>query len=85
MFFNIFKKKKLLFHGRGGMTFRYQDCEYLIDSEMSFDKNVDIVIYKDSIQFTDRTKSISEEQKTEVLSSLLDYLKNEEGLKVKLA
>jgi hypothetical protein len=85
MGFNIFKKKKARFLGRGGLIFIYEGKEYLVDSEMSFSKDIDIVVYKDSIQLKDKTTWIEEVHKKRVFDSLLEYLKNEEHLQVKVA
>lgn len=85
MAFNFFRKKKVRFLGRGGLIFKYQNDDYLIDSEMSFSEGVDIVIYKDSVRHYDGNGSISETRKNEIISSLLDCLKNEEHLKVETA
>jgi hypothetical protein len=83
--FNFFRKKKVKFLGRGGVIFRYQNNDYFIDSEMSFSKDIDIVLFKESIRLKDRNESLSETQKKEILDHLLDYLKNKEHLRVELS
>lgn len=82
MLFNLFKKKPIKFLGRGGIVYKYLDKEYSIESEMSFNKDIDIVIYVDSVQL--KGQYLNEPQKKEVLDSLVKYLVDNERLKVKL-
>jgi len=84
MLFNLFRKREVKFLGRSGLIFKYQNDDYYIDSEMSFSKDIDIVIFKESVRLKDRNESVSEIVKKEVLDHLLDYLKNKEKLKVEL-
>lgn len=81
---NLFKKKEVKFLGRGGMILNYQNVDYYIDSEMSFSKDIDIVIFKESIQFKDTNEGLTEDKKKEILAYLLDYLMNKEKLRIKL-
>lgn len=78
----IRKKKQVIFLGRGGLIYDHRNIEYLIDSEMSFTENVDIIIFPDSIKLKEGNRALSESDIKEVLYSLLLYLKDEEKLKV---
>jgi hypothetical protein len=53
--FSFFQKEEAALSGRGGLIFRYNNTDYSIDSEMSFNKSTDIVVYKDSVQLKKRT------------------------------
>lgn len=84
MLTNFFKKKEVKFLGRGGMILNYQNNDYIIDSEMLFGEDFDIVIYTDSIQFKDTKASITEAKKKEILDYLIDYLVKRENLRIEL-
>ncbi len=58
---------------------------YFIDPEMLDGKDHDLVVYKKSVRIKDGAEMISNSIKNEVLSSLLDYLKDKERLRVDLA
>lgn len=83
--FGIFKKKKVKYLGRGGIIYTHEGVPYIIDSEMLDGKDYDLVVYKKSVERKDNTEIVPVSKKDEVLSSLIDYLKNEECLRVELA
>ena len=82
--FSFFQKEEAALSGRGGLIFRYNNTDYSIDSEMSFNKSTDIVVYKDSVQLAKKKDSVSAAHKKEVLTYLLDYLENQEHLKIEV-
>jgi len=84
MWFKGFGKKRVTFLGRGGVIFEYQDLHYIVDSEVAFSHDVDIVIYKDSLKFKEKKQEMNAEQKEEVLNALIECLKQEENLTVKV-
>ena len=84
MLFRFFKRKPVKFLGRGGVVYRYNDVDYLVDSEMSFNSDIDMVIFSDTIQTKDNNMSLSNDQKRQVLESLVTYLSEKEKMKVKL-
>ncbi len=84
MLFNFFKKRPIQFLGRSGLIFKYSGKSYFVDSEMSFTKDVDIVIFKNTIELKDAQGETSETIKNEVLNNLLNYLELEEKLRVKI-
>lgn len=83
MLFNLFKKKKLRYLGRSGIVLNHEGVDYYIDSEMLDGKKYDLVVYTDTVKRKDNLE-ISETLKDEVLTSLLDYLRNRENLRVEL-
>jgi len=51
---------------------------------MSFNNDIDIVIFKDTIRFKDTKDNITEASKKEILDYLVDYLIKKEKLRIKL-
>jgi hypothetical protein len=84
MWDKFFRRKEVKFLGRGGMILRYQNNEYFIDSEMSFNTDIDIVIFRDSVRLKDTDEVLTESEKKEILHYLLNYLMKEEKLRIEL-
>lgn len=84
MSFNLFKKKKVRFLGRGGILLSHEGIDYYIDSEMLDGKKYDLAVYTDTVKRNDNSEIVTGELKDEVLTFLLDYLRNKENLKIEL-
>lgn len=83
MLFNFFRKK-VRFLGRGGILLNYKGVDYYIDSEMLDGRKYDLALYTNTVKRRDNSEVVTGHLKDEVLTSLLDYLKNKENLKVEL-
>lgn len=73
---NLRRSVKIL--GRAGVLYKDNNIKYLVDSELLFGEDYDIVIYKDNIKYYNsiNDNEISEELKDEIVENVCKILKS---------
>jgi hypothetical protein len=78
----MFGKRNVKFLGRAGILINYKEIEYVIDSEMLFDKKFGLVVFTDTLKRNDNSEITSEKLHEDILHFLTAYLTKRTRLKV---